>query len=69
MVATNVISDTSNAYIVKQNPEPETQLPTGEMAHNHIRAGSLWDIWISTTPPVRDTTTNQAPPEAVPQNQ
>ncbi len=62
IIAVSAIQDTANAYIVKQNPEPETQLPDGSTAHNHIRAGQLMDVWISTAPPVRDTT-NQSTPE------
>ncbi len=57
------VSDTSSAYIVKQNPEPTTQLPSGEVANNHIRAGQLMDVWISMTPPIKDTTTTQPPPD------
>ena len=53
------MQDTANAYIVKQSPEPETELPTGEKAKNHIRAGQFMDVWISNTPPVRDTTDTQ----------
>lgn len=63
VIATDAIQDTANAYIVKQNPEPETQLPDGTTAHNHIRPGQLMDIWISTSPPVRDTTNNQSTQE------
>ncbi|HYJ65439.1 MAG TPA: PASTA domain-containing protein [Parafilimonas sp.] len=63
VIATSAIQDTANAYIVKQNPEPETQLPDGTTAHNHIRAGQLMDVWISTAPPVRDTTNDQSTPE------
>lgn len=53
------VSDTASAYIVKQNPEPTTLLPTGETVNNRIRAGQMMDIWISTTPPVKDTTLAQ----------
>jgi beta-lactam-binding protein with PASTA domain len=63
VIATSAIQDTANAYIVRQNPEPETQLPDGTIAHNHIRPGQLMDIWISVAPPVRDTTNNQATQE------
>jgi beta-lactam-binding protein with PASTA domain len=63
VIATSAIQDTANAYIVKQNPESETQLPDGTTAHNHIRPGQLMDIWISAAPPVRDTTNNQATQE------
>lgn len=60
VIANGAIQDTANAYIVKQNPEAMTQMPDGTTAHNHIRPGQLMDIWISTTPPVRDTTNNQS---------
>lgn len=63
IIATSAIQDTANAYIVKQNPEPETQLPNGETAHNHIRPGQLMDVWISVAPPVRDTTDVQSTPQ------
>ena len=53
------VTDTTNAYIVRQNPEPLTQLPTGEKVNNHIRAGQFMDVWISMTPPIKDTTTQQ----------
>lgn len=63
IIATSAIQDTANAYIIKQNPEPETQLPNGETAHNHIRPGQLMDVWISVAPPVRDTTDVQSTPQ------
>jgi beta-lactam-binding protein with PASTA domain len=59
IIPNNPVSDTANAYIVKQNPEPTTQLPSGEVATNHIVAGQLMDIWISMTPPAKDTTSTQ----------
>ncbi|HYK45359.1 MAG TPA: PASTA domain-containing protein [Parafilimonas sp.] len=59
IITTGAVTDTANAYIVKQNPPPTTQLPSGETVHNRIRPGQLMDIWISTTPPVRDTTAVQ----------
>lgn len=61
------VTDTANAYIVKQNPAPVTILPTGEKVNNHIRAGQFMDVWISMTPPVKDTTTQ--PLQTVPNNQ
>ena len=60
VIATGAIQDTANAYIIKQNPETETQLPDGTTAHNHIRAGQLMDVWISTAPPPRDSTDTQS---------
>jgi beta-lactam-binding protein with PASTA domain len=59
IITTGIVADTANAYIVKQNPAPTTQLPSGETVHNRIRPGQLMDIWISTTPPIRDTTAVQ----------
>ena len=50
------VADTANAYIVKQNPEPITVMPTGETVNNRIRAGQMMDIWISMVPPVKDST-------------
>ena len=61
IITTGIVADTANAYIVKQNPAPTTQLPSGETVHNRIRPGQLMDIWISNTPPVRDTTAVQPP--------
>lgn len=59
IIPLSAVQDTANAYIVKQSPEPETELPTGEKAKNHIRAGQFMDVWISNTPPVRDSTDTQ----------
>lgn len=59
IIADGPLSDTANAFVVKQNPEPTTLLPTGEIATNHIVAGQLMDIWISMKPPVKDTTEQQ----------
>jgi len=61
IITTGAVTDTANAYIVKQNPATTTQLPSGETVHNRIRPGQLMDIWISATPPVRDTTVVQPP--------
>ncbi|HEX5152894.1 MAG TPA: PASTA domain-containing protein [Parafilimonas sp.] len=64
------VTDTANAYIVRQSPEPLTQLPTGEKVNNHIRAGQFMDVWISMTPPVKDTSTVAQPqPQTQPDNQ
>lgn len=63
IIPASAVQDTSNAYIIRQNPEPETELPTGEKAKNHIRAGQFMDVWISDTPPVRDSTDSQSTPE------
>ena len=55
------VPDTANAYIVKQNPAPVTELPTGEKVNNRIRPGQFMDVWISMTPPAKDTTTQTQP--------
>lgn len=59
IIPLSAVSDTANAYIMKQNPEPQTILPNGDTTKNHIRAGQLMDVWISSTPPVRDSTNTQ----------
>ncbi len=59
IIATGAITDTANAFIVKQNPAPKTQLPTGETVHNRIRAGQFMDIWISANAPVKDSAETQ----------
>jgi beta-lactam-binding protein with PASTA domain len=59
IIATGAVTDTANAFIVKQNPAPTTQLPTGETVHNRIRAGQFMDIWISTNAPVKDSAETQ----------
>ena len=61
IIAATPVSDTASAYIIKQNPEPFTELPTGEKASNHIRPGQLMDIWISMTPPPKDSTNTSTP--------
>ncbi|MEP6465798.1 MAG: PASTA domain-containing protein [Parafilimonas sp.] len=63
IIASTPVSDTASAYIIKQNPEPETNLPNGDKAPNHIRAGQLMDVWISMTPPPKDSTDTQASPD------
>jgi len=61
IIPEGVVTDTADAYIIKQNPEPVSELATGETVHNRIRPGQLMDIWISTTPPVKDTSAIQPP--------
>ena len=60
IITSGPVSDTSGAYIIKQNPAPVSQLATGETVHNRIRAGQLMDIWVSTSPPVKDSTSTQS---------
>jgi beta-lactam-binding protein with PASTA domain len=50
------VTDTENAYIARQNPEPYSEIAAGESVRNKISPGQIMDIWISSTPPVKDTT-------------
>ena len=61
IIAESPVSDTANAYIIKQNPEPKTTLPEGEIVNNRIRPGQMMDVWISMTPPPSKDTIQQAP--------
>jgi beta-lactam-binding protein with PASTA domain len=56
------VTDTANAFIVRQNPDTKTTLPSGEVVDNRIRPGQMMDIWISATPPLPKDSTQQAPP-------
>jgi beta-lactam-binding protein with PASTA domain len=50
------VTDTTNAYIVKQIPEVFTEAGPGNKVHNLIRQGQVVDVFISNTPPpVRDS--------------
>jgi eukaryotic-like serine/threonine-protein kinase len=55
------VTNQSTAFVYRQNPEEYTQLVPGERSRNRIRAGQSMDVWLSTAPPVRDTT-EVAPP-------
>jgi len=55
------VPDTANAYIVRQSPEPVALMPNGEKVNNRIRAGQFIDVWISMTPPVKDSTAVPVP--------
>jgi beta-lactam-binding protein with PASTA domain len=56
LVVVGSVSDSLNAFIVKQLPEPITEIIPGEKTSNKIRAGATMDIYISTTAPIKDTT-------------
>jgi beta-lactam-binding protein with PASTA domain len=51
------VTDTENAFVTKQNPQPYSEIAAGETVPNKIRPGQIMDIWISATPPVKDSTT------------
>lgn len=55
------VTDKENAFVTRQSPEALELLPDGTTTNKKIRAGQLIDIWISATPPVRDTTATPVP--------
>ena len=56
LVIMGTVSDSLNAFVVRQTPEPSSETLPGEKKLNKIRAGSTMDIYISTTAPIKDTT-------------
>jgi beta-lactam-binding protein with PASTA domain len=50
------VTNQEAAYVYRQNPEEYTEVMPGQKSHNRIRAGQSIDVWLSTAPPVRDTT-------------
>lgn len=62
VIALDAISDTANSFVAEQKPDLYSTLSTGEVVRNKIRPGQIMDIWISSKPVARDTTTNPAPP-------
>ena len=61
IILSGAVSDTAGAYVVKQNPEIKTLLPTGETIINKIHPGQMVDIWISDSPPVIDSLDTNTP--------
>ena len=57
IIPDGTVTDTENAFVIKQNPGPYSEIADGETVPNKIRPGQIMDIWISATPPVRDSTT------------
>ncbi|SKA06292.1 PASTA domain-containing protein [Sediminibacterium ginsengisoli] len=58
VVPVGAVRDSANAFVVKQTPAPlsEGVGPQGERVPNKIRQGQVMDLYISATPPARDTT-------------
>ena len=50
------ITDTANAYVVKQEPQVFYQPIPGQFIINKIRKGQVVDLWLSTIAPVIDST-------------
>jgi len=59
IVPLDQVTNTENAYIARQNPEPYTETSDGESVRNKISPGQIMDIWVSSTPPVKDSTSIQ----------
>jgi beta-lactam-binding protein with PASTA domain len=56
IISLGQVTDTENAYIARQNPQPYSEIAAGESVRNKISPGQIMDIWISSTPPVKDST-------------
>lgn len=57
VIPQGTVTDTENAFVIKQNPPPYSQdAVSGETTKNKIRPGQIMDIWISATPPLPDST-------------
>lgn len=65
VIPEGAVTDTVNAFVSRQNPMPYTVMPDGSKNPNKIKSGQLIDIWISATPPVKDTAAAQ-PAQATP---
>jgi beta-lactam-binding protein with PASTA domain len=53
------VTDTSNAYIYRQNPEVYSEPMPGQKVYNRIKQGQTIDIWLSAKPPVKDSTSSR----------
>ena len=56
VVAMGDVSDTLNAFVVKQNPAIFSEAIAGQKTINKIKPGNSVDLYISTTAPVKDST-------------
>ncbi|TAF51220.1 MAG: PASTA domain-containing protein [Sphingobacteriia bacterium] len=58
VVATEPVKDSAKAFVIKQSPLLfSDQLgPNGEKVPNKIKSGQIIDVFISETPPIKDTT-------------
>jgi len=51
LMLTPPLTDTLGGFVIRQEPTPRL----GDSVTNRIRTGQLIDLWLGTTPPVRDT--------------
>lgn len=49
------LTDTLSGFVIRQEPKPQVN----DSLPNRIRSGQLIDLWLGTTPPIRDTTPTQ----------
>ena len=56
IVAIGEVSDSANAFVVRQNPAIYSEAVAGQKTINKIRQGSTVDLYISSTAPVKDST-------------
>lgn len=54
VLTTGAVSDTANAYVIRQNPDAVTE----DYQPVFIRPGQTMDIWVSVDPPAADSLTN-----------
>lgn len=57
------VKDSASAFVVRQSPEPRT----ADGSQVRIRPGQMVDLWLSVTPPVKDSTQINQPPQQIPQ--
>ncbi|MFP5041809.1 PASTA domain-containing protein [Parasediminibacterium sp. JCM 36343] len=50
------ISDSSGAFVIRQNPGIFTEAIAGQRVGNKIHQGATLDLYISITPPIKDST-------------
>ena len=50
------IKDTAKAYVAKQEPPVFTEVAPGQRVNNKIRQGQGIDLWLTLTPPHKDST-------------
>ncbi len=62
IVAIGEVTDSANAFVVRQNPAIYNEAIAGQKTINKIRQGATVDLYISTTAPVKDST-NSYPQE------
>ncbi|HRH61578.1 MAG TPA: PASTA domain-containing protein, partial [Chitinophagaceae bacterium] len=55
VIADGAVSDTENAFVIRQSPEPYARIADSTTIINHISTGQVMDIWISASPPVKDS--------------